>query len=209
MRYCRQIREHESIRSSAVDGRRTCTALPVSSVSDMSLRKEIPTYRYNRFWDWTHKDTGTKGLPDVLIAPKLELQMPGGGKEKHDNILTYYKFHQPVNGFNNRLEYKIIYDARADPKRPPDTMAYFKEWDRTYRCPNSSPIEVSDNIEQVNRLVLQRVSIFILVLTLLSSTLTATNSEKFPVGSWANLTSDVSKMFEFPINIKSDLWANA
>jgi len=143
------------------------------------------------FWDWTDKLTGTEGLPDVLVAPNLTLQIPNGQTQDVENILAHYKFHQPIDGFNNRLEYKIIYDARAEPRLPPDTMAYFKEWDRTYRCPNSSPIEVSDDIEQVNR------------------TLKATGPAGFPVGSWANLTSDVSKMFEFPIDIEPELWANA
>ncbi|KAG8774549.1 hypothetical protein FRC12_001921 [Ceratobasidium sp. 428] len=146
------------------------------------------------FWDWTNSRTNTKGLPDVLTAPKLELQMPGGGKQTHENILTYYEFHQPIDGFNNRLEYKTIYDAKAQPQKDPDTMAYFKEWNRTYRCPNSSPIECNDNIAQINE------------------TLTAKdlpNLPDSPIGSWANLSSLVKTFFNFPVDIPENLRANA
>ncbi|KAG8717248.1 hypothetical protein FRC09_014559 [Ceratobasidium sp. 395] len=150
------------------------------------------------FWDWTHSRTSTEGLPDVLTAPKLELQMPGGEKQAHENVLAYYEFHQPVDGFNNRLEYKSIHDAMANPLQGPDTMAYFKEWKRTYRCPNSSPIEVNDNIAQIN------------------DTLIAKNvpnkgdkTPSFPLGSWANLSSQVKSTFTFPMNLPKELHANA
>ncbi|CCO34801.1 hypothetical protein RSOLAG1IB_10331 [Rhizoctonia solani AG-1 IB] len=145
------------------------------------------------YWDWTHQRTNQEGMPPVLVDSKLELEMPGGGRERHNNILAYYEFHRPIDGFNNRLEYKIIYDAKDD-KKVPDTMAYFKEWKRTYRCPNSSPVDVADDYQQVNK-----------VLTAGKPTPDA----PFPIGSWANLSSTVSAMFKFPINISKPLYANA
>ncbi|KAG8791689.1 hypothetical protein FRC12_008387 [Ceratobasidium sp. 428] len=149
------------------------------------------------FWDWTHSRTNTQGLPEVLTTPKLELKMPGGGKKTHENILSYYEFHQPIDGFNNRLEYKSIYDAKADPPRAPDTMAYFKEWNRTYRCPNSSPVEVNDNIAQVNN-------------TLMGKNVPRDEkTPKYPIGSWANLTAQVQSTFTFPMDLSKDLYANA
>lgn len=78
--------------------------------------------------------------------------MPSGAVEPHENFLKFYEFNNEIDGFNDRLEYKDIYDAR-NPNKQPDTLAYFKQWNRTYRWPDSTPINVTENIAGLNAYV--------------------------------------------------------
>ncbi|KAF8596473.1 Di-copper centre-containing protein [Ceratobasidium sp. AG-I] len=135
------------------------------------------------FWDWLRPDTGTKGFPELFKQEKVELLKPGG-KESHKNILAFYKFDQPVNGFYNRLE---LIDPQ-DPEKK-QAMSYFKQWNRTYRRPNSSPVAVTEDYQALDADLM--------------------NDDPLAKGSWANLTHDISGIFGFPIDIAPELYANA
>jgi hypothetical protein len=80
----------------------------------------------------------------------LRLKKPGGEEESVRNILKFYEFEKPIDGFNDRLEYKDIYDAMDENKKP-DTIAYFKQWKRTYRWPDSTPVEPKEDITGLNK----------------------------------------------------------
>ncbi|KAG8739839.1 hypothetical protein FRC10_005069 [Ceratobasidium sp. 414] len=139
------------------------------------------------YWDWTNPETGKKGLPDIFKQENVKLLKPEGVHTYyHHNVLAYYKFNQfPVDGFNNRLEVVEI----QGPHPPPNEMAYFKEWDRTYRRPNSKPEAVTEDYKALDA--------------------DLTNPSEKQRGSWANLTSAVASSFSLPIDIPAELWANA
>ncbi|KAG9084640.1 hypothetical protein FRC06_003964 [Ceratobasidium sp. 370] len=137
------------------------------------------------YWDWTSPETGKKGLPEIFKQENVRLLKPEGGQTYyHHNVLAYYKFNQPIDGFNNRLERVEI----QGPHPPPDEMAYFKEWDRTYRRPNSKPEAVTEDYKALDA--------------------DLTNPSEKEKGSWANLTSGVASTFSLPIDISPELWAN-
>lgn len=76
--------------------------------------------------------------------------MPSG-MQQHKNILACYEFNKPIDGFYNRLELTDpqLPDDPADPLKN-QAMAYFKEWKRTYRRPNSSPVAVADDYQALD-----------------------------------------------------------
>ncbi|QRV97160.1 tyrosinase [Ceratobasidium sp. AG-Ba] len=142
------------------------------------------------FWDWTHPRTGETGIPDFFTTPKITLYMPSGKEEEHNNPLYSYRFVSQVNGFDNRYHGNRIY------KKP--GRAYFKEWDRTYRNPDSRPYDVTEDYAKVNeRLICKEKE-----LKPGDDTLT------WKDGSWAQLTNLVSQMFAFETNIEEKFWAN-
>ncbi|QRV93605.1 tyrosinase [Ceratobasidium sp. AG-Ba] len=140
------------------------------------------------YWDWTLPSTGKSGLPEIFIQKEVTILKQDGTKCQHLNPLNHYAFTHRVDGFNNRLEVPE-WQHLPDSKPPPQQMAYFKEWTRTYRRPNSSPINVQEDYKALNA--------------------DLKDPDPKQTGSWAELTSDVSNMFIFPVNIQKDLRANA
>ncbi|KAG8717207.1 hypothetical protein FRC08_007989 [Ceratobasidium sp. 394] len=130
------------------------------------------------FWDWTHRRTETQGFPNFLREPQIDLLMPGG-IAAHRNVLAFFEFTPPVDGFSNRLRTNRLF--------PDPAIAYFREWERTYRHPNSSPVGVNENYNAIT---------------------TRLTSEGGP-GSWVNLTRAVAQMFVFPVDIPCEKRANA
>ncbi|CAE6466124.1 unnamed protein product [Rhizoctonia solani] len=133
------------------------------------------------FWDWTHRRTGEEGVPDILKTPEIELEVPPGVPTTYENVLAYYRLNHPVDGFNNRWRTNRVYKESA--------RAYFREWDRTYRHPNSQAVSVTEDYAAINALLKDG------------------NPDR--LGTWANLTNDVSGMFVFPLDIAPDERANA
>ncbi|KAG9093767.1 hypothetical protein FS749_013789, partial [Ceratobasidium sp. UAMH 11750] len=157
----------------------------VSATQASKWRKAAHELRFP-YWDWTHPDTGKTGLPDIFKHENVKLLGPEGHNSYyHHNVLAYYKFNQKIDGFNNRLERVEI----QGPHPPPDEMAYFKEWERTYRRPNSKPEAVTEDYKALDA--------------------DLTNPSPKEKGSWANLTSGVASTFSLPIGIPPELWANA
>lgn len=136
------------------------------------------------FWDWTLPITGQEGLPEILYIPKLKLLVPGGNELEHDNILAAYTFNKTVDGFNDRLEFQEITKRKYEDQ----VVSYFKQWERTYRWPDSTPTDITENIEGINNEL---------------------KDKEGTKGSWINLTSDVSSFFNFPVDLPSELYANA
>ncbi|KAG9124220.1 hypothetical protein FRC07_012369 [Ceratobasidium sp. 392] len=142
------------------------------------------------FWDWTDDETSKNGIPDVFRNPSVDLLERAGNKKyyKHDNVLAYYKFHKlegpPIAGFKNRPELTGEIQGQGFPQ----ATAYFADWNRTYRRPNSSPHEVEENYSAMNR--------------------NLTNPNDKARGSCANLRKDIAMTFNFPIDIPKQLWAN-
>ncbi|QRV78849.1 tyrosinase [Ceratobasidium sp. AG-Ba] len=140
------------------------------------------------YWDWTLPSTGKSGIPEIFIQKEVTILKQDGTKCQHLNPLNHYAFTHHVDGFNNRLEVPE-WQHLPNSKPPPQQMAYFKEWTRTYRRPNSSPINVQEDYKALNA--------------------DLKDPDPKQTGSWAELTSDVSNMFIFPVNIQKDLRANA
>ncbi|KAG8791695.1 hypothetical protein FRC12_008393 [Ceratobasidium sp. 428] len=135
------------------------------------------------FWDWTDKSTGAEGIPSILRDETVQLIKSDGQTYDHPNVLAYYSFNKPVDGFTNRLE---IVEIQTSGKPLPEDIAYFREWNRTYRRPNSSPINVTEDYNALN----------------------ADLENKDERGGWANLTNDIAALFTVPPDIPEDMWAN-
>ncbi|QRV97162.1 tyrosinase [Ceratobasidium sp. AG-Ba] len=140
------------------------------------------------YWDWTNPSTGKSGIPEIFIQKEVTILKHDGTKCQHLNPLNHYAFTHPVDGFNNRLEVPE-WQNLPDPHNPPQQLAYFKEWTRTYRRPNSSPINVLEDYKALNT--------------------DLKNPDPKQKGSWAQLTEDVSNMFVFPVDIPEEQRANA
>lgn len=80
--------------------------------------------------------------------------MPGAGstKKRVDNVLAYYSFGKAKlpDGFQD-------VDESGNPLLPPGTKAtaYFSKWDRTYRWPQSTPNQPTEDYQQIQKYVLQ------------------------------------------------------
>ncbi|CCO36138.1 Tyrosinase [Rhizoctonia solani AG-1 IB] len=81
-----------------------------------------------------------------------------------------------------------------DPDNPPKEMAYFREWKRTWRRPNSSPVNVQENYAALDADLKNK---------------SKTQRGEWEKGSWAQLTNDVANMFSFPVDLPPELYANA
>ncbi|CUA74494.1 hypothetical protein RSOLAG22IIIB_11251 [Rhizoctonia solani] len=137
------------------------------------------------FWDWTHPRTGEEGIPEFFTTPKIELLMPQGKVESYDNPLACFWLNHPVDGFVNRWETQSatgVYPNLA-------ARAYFREWKRTYRNPDSRAEGAADNYAGINDIL--------------------KDQSKDRRGSWKNLTTNVAGGFVFPIDIPPELRANA
>ncbi|QRV82967.1 tyrosinase [Ceratobasidium sp. AG-Ba] len=142
------------------------------------------------FWDWTHPRTGETGIPEFFTTPKITLYMPSGQEEEHNNPLYSYRFVSQVNGFDNRYHGNRIYQKPG--------RAYFKEWDRTYRNPDSRPHDVTENYAEVNERLKSKKKTFDV----------GDHTLNWQAGSWAQLTNLVSQMFAFKTDIEEKFWAN-
>ncbi|QRV78699.1 tyrosinase [Ceratobasidium sp. AG-Ba] len=141
------------------------------------------------FWDWTDPSTRDKGLPKIFQQEKVNILTPDGRQQQHQNPLAYYKFTQSVDGFNNRMEVPE-WQNQTSLDGPPQLMAYFREWNRTYRRPNSRPVGVTEDYKALDADLM--------------------NMEiPFQKGSWAQLTNDVANMFSFPTDLPPEQRANA
>ncbi|CAE7113231.1 unnamed protein product [Rhizoctonia solani] len=133
------------------------------------------------FWDWTAPSTGQSGFPDFLAASRIEILMPRHIMQSHENVLAYHRFNHSVDGFNNLYRRNRVFKSSG--------RSYYKEWDRTYRHPESRTVDVKENYEAINAHL-------------------TTKDEETP-GTWANLTSDVAQLFGFDVSIPKELHANA
>lgn len=156
---------------------------------------------FTRFWDWTLPITGEEGLPEILYTPKLKLLVPDGVELDHDNILASYTFNKTIDGFDDRLQIEAIAPVVNW------VVSYYKQWKRTYKWPNSTPTDTQENLNGLNEL---SASSYILIsaLNLIQRNSELTNKDG-RTGSWRNLTLAVSSFFNFPLDIKPELYANA
>jgi hypothetical protein len=107
----------------------------------------IHAISFSRFWDWTLRETGVTGLPDVVKVEKVPITMPGGKIIDAPNPVAYYDFQgaHPA-GFTD-------VDESGNPLLPPGTaaVAYFSQWTRTYRWPQSQPENPTQDYAQIDK----------------------------------------------------------
>ncbi|KAF8602248.1 Di-copper centre-containing protein [Ceratobasidium sp. AG-I] len=138
------------------------------------------------FWDWTLPVTAKEGLPSLLYKPTLQLHMPNNQTISYDNILACYHFDPPVQGFTDRPEYS---DRMHRKPGDSQSIAYFGQWKRTYRWPSSSPSDPVEDIKSLNKGFMDL-------------------ADPPVIGSWTSLTSSVSQLFNYPIDVPPELRAN-
>ncbi|CAE6511666.1 unnamed protein product [Rhizoctonia solani] len=123
------------------------------------------------FWDWTDPRTGTEGLPKLLYQPTLSLKFPEGKTKEQPNILAYYNFGPTrPDGFVNRRQTPVGTDKVQ--------VAYYANWDRTYKWPQSTPSNPQEQIDELNDRLKGK-------------------SDKPLRGSWSELTRQVALLFSF------------
>ncbi|KAG8745827.1 hypothetical protein FRC11_012942, partial [Ceratobasidium sp. 423] len=123
------------------------------------------------FWDWTDPRTGTEGLPKLLYQPTLSLKFPEGKTKEQPNILAYYSFGPTrPDGFVNREQTPVGTDKVQ--------IAYYANWDRTYKWPQSTPNNPQEQIDELNNRLKGK-------------------GDKPLRGSWSELTRQVALLFSF------------
>ncbi|KDQ14965.1 hypothetical protein BOTBODRAFT_174471 [Botryobasidium botryosum FD-172 SS1] len=133
------------------------------------------------FWDWLDPSTGKEGLPPILYDEYLHLHMPGGLTVKRENILAFYRFGKTrPDGFQNR---------KQENSAGVEGWAYYEDWERTYRWPESTRIDPKEDYKALNDRLTGN---------------TTTSIE----GSWKELRAKVSNLFFYPRGIPEELHAN-
>ncbi|KAL0948486.1 hypothetical protein HGRIS_011054 [Hohenbuehelia grisea] len=98
------------------------------------------------YWDWTLPSTETEGLPQILKNPKLTLQMPGGKTQQIDNMLENYEFKGGLpDGFGTVVEQNPLAGTAA--------RAFYGDWARTYRWPDSKRTGVVQNYARLDQVL--------------------------------------------------------
>ncbi|GJE90067.1 di-copper centre-containing protein [Phanerochaete sordida] len=92
------------------------------------------------FWDWAAEKVATNGVPRVLTDVKVDITMPGGTTKSVDNPLSYYKFKTIPAGFEDEST---------------GTVAYFQQWQRTFRYAASTPTPTESGDKQLNATIKQ------------------------------------------------------
>ncbi|CAE6452022.1 unnamed protein product, partial [Rhizoctonia solani] len=156
--------------------------IAVSGVEADEVKEWMEAAEQLRFpyWDWTAPITGKEGFPGCLAGSRIDIVMPRGSTKSHENVLAYYQFNRPVDGFNNQYRRNRVFASSG--------WSYYKEWNRTYRHPESRAVNVKEDYNSIN-------------------THLVTQDQDIP-GTWANLTSTVAQMFAFSVDVPQNLHAN-
>ena len=118
------------------------------TASPVSRGHLLPGYsnnqpKYNRYWDWTDKNTEDFGLPDVLRPQSFTFELPGPPKTNYstiENPLAGFEFGTRIpEGFSNKLWKSPVTQAPA--------VSYNEDWRRTYRWPTSKVNPTEDYLK--------------------------------------------------------------